>query len=72
MAIDTAERRRSLVGLSYHYYSAGVTPNATPDQEWRQESGHSYSGILASAEAEPEESFAGRVGLLVDVGRLIN
>lgn len=46
MAIDTAEKRKSLVGLQY-WSGPGVTPNASPDQEWRQEAGYSYSGILA-------------------------
>lgn len=46
MAIDTAEKRASISGI--HFISGpGVTPNSAQDQEWRQESGYGYSGILA-------------------------
>ena len=48
MAIDSAEKRRSISGIQ-HFLIPGVTPNASKDQEWRQESGWSYSGILAGA-----------------------
>lgn len=48
MAIDNAEKRKSasqtLTGLS----GPGVTPNASPDAEWRQQAGWGYSGIAAS------------------------
>jgi len=50
-AIDTAEKRRSVVSINGYALGAGVTPNASPDQEWRQESGYSYSGIAASGAA---------------------
>lgn len=33
--------------------SPGVTPNAAKDQEWRQEAGHGYPGILAAGVSEP-------------------
>lgn len=45
MAIDSAEKRRSIAGLPH--LIPGITPNASKDQEWRQESGWGYSGILA-------------------------
>jgi len=47
MAIDTAERRKSVSGV-WIPLVPGVTPNSAKDQEWRQESNWSYSGILAS------------------------
>lgn len=47
MAIDTAEKRKSISGISLPFFAPGVTPNASKDQEWRQESAWSYSGILA-------------------------
>jgi len=47
MAIDTAEKRKSISGLRNIY--PGVTPNASKDQEWRQEAGWKYSGILATS-----------------------
>jgi hypothetical protein len=50
MAIDTAEKRRSLSGIQ-HTLMPGLTVNVAKDQEWRQESGWSYSGILATGAA---------------------
>ena len=47
MAIDTAEKRRSVAGIAGFPMGPAVTPNASPDQEWRQEVAWSYSGILA-------------------------
>ncbi len=47
--IDTAEKRRSISGI--FRLLPGVTPNASPGQAWRQESGWSYSGILAGLPA---------------------
>ena len=46
MAIDSKEKRVSIAGI-YRLAGPGVTPNASKDQEWRQEVGYSYSGILA-------------------------
>lgn len=51
MAIDTAEKRKSISGIAL--IIPGVTPNSSKDQEWRQESGWSYSGILAASPAGP-------------------
>ncbi len=48
MAIDSAEKRLSISGI-WLPLIPGVTPNSGPDQEGRQESGWSYSGILAEA-----------------------
>ena len=47
MAIDTAEKRRSVAGIAYWLF-LGVTPNVAKDAEWRQQSGWGYSGIAAS------------------------
>lgn len=44
MAIDTPEKRRNVAGIPF---GPGVTPNATPDAEWRQQVGSGYSGIAA-------------------------
>lgn len=47
MAIDSAEKRRSISGI--HFIGGpGVTPNSGKDQEWRQEVGYGYSGIAAA------------------------
>jgi len=47
MAIDSPEKRKSISGINY--FSPGVTPNSGQDQEWRQEAGYGYSGILAGS-----------------------
>ena len=48
MAINTAEKRRSVAHVARFWSGLGLTPNVAKDQEWRQEAGRSYSGILAS------------------------
>ncbi len=53
MAIDNAEKRRSISGIGMQFVAAGVTPNSGKDQEWRQQAGWSYSGILADSPAAP-------------------
>lgn len=53
MPIDTAEKRRSAGGVPFLPLGPGVTPNASKDQEWRQQAAWSYSGILAESEVEP-------------------
>ncbi len=45
MALDSREKRASVVSTNPGA-PPSVTPLATPDQEWRQESGWAYSGIL--------------------------
>jgi hypothetical protein len=46
--IDTREKRQSLIAISNcPYIGITATPNASPDQEWRQIAGYGYSGILA-------------------------
>ena len=47
MAIDSREKRASVVGIN-RLAGPSVTPDAAQDQEWRQEVGYSYSGILAA------------------------
>lgn len=41
MAIDTAEKRRSISFIPN--LVPGVTPNASPDAEWRREAGYGYA-----------------------------
>lgn len=48
MAIDTAEKRRSAGGVAFLPLGPGVTPNSSKDNEWRYQSGWSYSGILVA------------------------
>ncbi len=52
MAIDTREKRASLIGINY-VMGPTPTPNAAKDQEWRQQVGYGYSGILAGAGGGP-------------------
>lgn len=47
MAIDDAEKRKSASGIQVSLI-AGVTPNSSKDQEWRQQSGWGYSGIVTT------------------------
>lgn len=48
MAIDTAEKRRSVAAIPYGWAGASVTPTLSKDAEWRQEVGWSYAGIAAA------------------------
>lgn len=48
MAINNAEKRKSASGIQVSLI-AGVTPNSSKDQEWRQQSGWGYSGIVTAA-----------------------
>lgn len=61
MAIDSAEKRLSISGIPI--FLPGVTPNASQDQEWRQEAGWSYLGIAA---AEPVQ-VVGSIALALPV-----
>lgn len=54
MAIDTAAKRRSVAHIARRWSGAGVTPDATPDQFWRQCVGRGYGGILAAESAVAE------------------
>ncbi len=71
MAIDTAEKRRSVSGLQQTQI-AGVTSNATKDQEWRQEVGWSYPAILAAGAAPLGPLIAGTVPVRYLIGQIPN
>lgn len=60
MAIDSAEKRKSVAGIGLPAYGPGVTPNASKDGEWRQQSGYSYSGIATSSVVTTAASLAWR------------
>ena len=49
MAIDNEEKRRSTVAISLYDMGPSVTPNSSPDLEWRQQVGYGYSGVAAGA-----------------------
>lgn len=55
MAIDNAEKRKSVAGINM-LAGPSVTPNSGTDQEWRQQAGFGYSGILADNPAPPSET----------------
>jgi hypothetical protein len=56
MAIDSAEKRRSIAHIARRWSGAGVTPNASQDAEWRQEAGRGYPGIAASGTPAPADA----------------
>ena len=58
MAIDNAEKRKCVAGIPFWPMSPSVTPNASKDQEWRQEAGHGYCGILADSPAAVTQSLS--------------
>ena len=55
MAIDTAEKRRAVAGISAAL-SVAVTPNVAKDVQWRQESGWGYPGIFPSLPSDVPEN----------------
>ena len=67
--IDTAEKRRSVSGI-WLPLLPGVTPNATPDAEWRAEAGWSYSGITYDTPAVVDRK--SNNPMMVTVGRMMN
>ena len=56
MAIDNAEKRKSLSGIQVTLM-VGVTPNTAQDQEWRQEAGWGYPGIPISVAAAERQKW---------------
>lgn len=52
MAIDSREKRQSIVCIN-RLSGPSPTPNAAKDQEWRQEAGYGYPGILANNPTPP-------------------
>ena len=66
MAIDTAAKRRSAATVAQVWMAPGVTPDATPDQAWRQSSGWGYEGILAGAAAAVVD-FVQYIGIQIGV-----
>lgn len=74
MPPDTREKRASAVSLNPGA-PPSPTPIALPDQEWRQESGWAYSGILVGAPVIPPvippvvEVAARGVGILPGIDR---
>lgn len=51
--IDTAEKRRAAAGVPYLPLTPGVTPDATPGIEWRQQAAWSYSGAAGPPPPPP-------------------
>lgn len=51
MAIDTAERRRSVAGLPFLPLGPGVTPDSNKDVGWRYQVAWNYSGVAVVVEA---------------------
>lgn len=63
MAIDTAEKRRTIAGIPFGW---GITPEVAKDSEWRRQVGWSYSIVAAAGltTAEDRRSAAGIFFLL--------
>lgn len=51
MAIDSREKRQSVIAISHYMVGPTVTPNSSKDAEWRQEVGYGYPGIAAGEPA---------------------
>lgn len=68
MAIDSAPKRKSVAGLPFHIFGPGVTPDSTPGQEWRQQVGWGYSGILADETQIPAVIYDGAQGYMLHTG----
>ena len=49
MAIDDAEKRRSAGSVGYWLVGPNVTPNASTDAQWREQSANTYSGFALGA-----------------------
>jgi hypothetical protein len=49
MAIDSAEKRKSVEGIAAHPLGPSVTPNAMPDGQWRRQAAWGYSGIAVGS-----------------------
>jgi len=62
MAIDTAEKRKSITGIHLYAAGPGVTPNVAKDAEWRKEAGYSYPLTAAPPPA-------GAVTIIVRLGQ---
>ncbi len=70
MAIDTREKRQSIAGISV-YFNLGVTTNASKDQEWRQEAGYGYPGILTGGAVIEDNLALKRRHMIVNTGRMM-
>ena len=64
MAIDNAEKRKAISGIHLRAAGPGITNIALEDQEWRQQTGYSYSGILAAGPPDAGQPTMGRWRLI--------
>ncbi len=71
MAIDNAEKRRNLAAMHVPIVP-GITPNASKDVEWRQQSAYGYSGISPSSVVPPTFPYPYFRGLTTNVGKLLS
>ena len=54
MPLDSAMDRRAAGGVAFLPLGPGVTPDATPGVEWRQQAAWSYSGIATGEIDAPD------------------
>lgn len=69
MAIDSAEKRRSIAHIARRWSGAGVTPNTAKDVEWRQEAGRGYPGIEPSGDAPIQSEVSRPLQMILKPGR---
>jgi hypothetical protein len=62
MAIDNAEKRRSVAGITVGW---GITPNASKDDQWRQQVAWNYSGIDSATPSADANVIVGRMSISV-------
>ena len=66
MAIDTAEKRRSISGIAFRKRAPGVTPDVTKPVTWRYSVGRTYSGEVSPPPGTGDEHWT---KFIVEFGR---
>lgn len=61
MAIDSAKKRKSVSGVPFLPFAPGVTPNASPDSEWRAQAAWGYSGVFLAGGTQYMQSLSATV-----------
>ena len=69
MAIDTAAKRRAVVGIAFVAGGTGITPDSNKDAFWRAVSGYSYNPALSPGGGAGLEVNVKFVGMMSNVSR---
>lgn len=67
MAIDNAEKRRSVSGIAAIPLGPAVTPNVSKDAEWRQQATWGYGGIAVEPPEEGGNHFDEGINMSVSI-----